>query len=281
MNDSGTRALTGLLRTPSTEAEDVAVTLRWTENELMLELSCGDVITAGRERLTSAAIWMRGAVTGTWAVPGEEAISTLAVVADDDVTRIASGDFTRVLEMATEPFQDGLVAAQIRHDTVRMLPPWDDEAVDVDQGLAELIAQLWALGCLTNGCCENQDGIVYIAFDDTDSAERFLTTVALHHRPALPADVDDESLYARISGFSDTEPDDWQEFRKRRMWRLNAMVQEWGNLADGPDVFTEGEFVIGITVFFPRSDLGAALEAVRAANHKSGNEVTVDTFRST
>jgi hypothetical protein len=95
MNESRTRALAGLLRTPAAEAEDVAVTLRWTEDQLTLELSSGDIITAGRERLTSAVIWMRGAVTGTWAVPGLAAISTLAVLADDDVTRIASGDRRR------------------------------------------------------------------------------------------------------------------------------------------------------------------------------------------
>ena len=278
MNDSRTRALAGLLRTPAAEPEDVAVTLRWTEDELTLELSSGDVITAGRERLTRAAIWMRGAVTGTWAVPDKATIATLAVLADDDVTRIASGDFRRVVEMATEAFQDGLVAAQTEHETVRMMPPWDDEPVDIDQGLAELIAQLWARGCLTNGCCENQDGIVYIAFDEAESAERFLTTVAHHHRPAGPADVDDGSLYNRISDFGDSEPDDWQEFRKRRLWRLKAMVHEWGCLANGPDVFTEGEFVIGITVFFPRTDLDAALEAVRAANVVSNNEVTSSTF---
>lgn len=241
-------------------------------------MSSGDGIAAGRQRLSSAAVWMRGTVSGTWVTPGEATISTLAVLADDEVTRIASGDFSRVIEFDTETFQDGIVATEIRHETVRMMPPWDDEAVDVDRGLAELIAHLWAHGCVTNGCCENQDGIIYIAFDESESAERFLTTVAHHHRPDRPAEVDDESLYNRIANFSDTEPDDWQEFRKRREWRLKAMAQEWGCLADGPEVFTDGELVIGITVFFPRADLGAALDAVRAANAAAGNEITIATF---
>ena len=277
-----TALLSGRLRGFDQTDEQVDVEACFSPDTAHLRLSSGDEIRTRHGSFAQAAVWLTGVVQGEWHTARGEVIDRLAISADEDVTRIACGDFSRTLVVETEPLQEALIAAQPRHATVRMMPPFygaEEEPADIDLGLAELIAQLWGLGAITSGACENQDGLAYIAFEDAGSAERFLEAVANYARPERPDQVDDESLYNRVSLFSDTEPDDWQTYRKRRQWRLKAMVQEFGMLRDGPDQFAEGsEFVIGITVLFPTTDIDVALKAVRATNAAARREVSVDTY---
>lgn len=158
-----------------------------------------------------------------------------------------------------------------------MRPPFDDAPVEIDRGLAELIAELWTLGAITSNCCENLSGRATITFEDAPSAELFLEAVISETRPAWPDQVEVESLYNRIAAFTDDEPDDWQAFRKRRMWTLKAQAHEFGCLRHGPDHFASGaEVLIAVTVNFPVADVPVALEAVRAANERRGRAAFSD-----
>lgn len=263
--------LHGELRPPNGDRIPTSVNLRVRGETLVFDLGSGDRIEAGNWAFTSAAIWLRGAIDGLWDPPSLGSIDGLVLWGDLSWTAIAPGDFSRALWLSTEALQDCLFLLREPHETTSMQSPFEDTPVDIDQGLVELIAELWALGAVTSGCCENLGGRATITFEDASSAERFLEAVISETRPVRPEQVEMESIYNRVAGFTDDEPDDWQAFRKRRMWTLEAQVHEFGCLRNGPDRFAPGaEALIAITVNFPVADVSVALESVRAVNHRHG-----------
>lgn len=277
-----TARLEGRLRRQNGSVDEVLVLAEWSDAAVRLRTSCGDVIEAPAGAFSSAAIWLRGTMSGTWRRPSGAVIPRLAILADDTVTRVSDGVFARSLSIDTDALQSELLAAQISHPFALMRGPWfgkGDEPVEVDLGVAELIAQLWALGCVTTGACQNQRGLAYIAFEDADSAERFLKVVALHHRPDRPDAADHEGIYERISDVMDSEPDDWQAYRKSRRWRLKAQAREYGAFTEGDDRYAhETDFIVMITVIFPPEDIAAAEIALRSVNAAAGRVVDAGTF---
>jgi hypothetical protein len=270
----------GHLRIDGGKRKPITVAGSLSDDTATLALSNGDKITAGAWPLTEAAIWMQGVIRGRWQTSYGASGTKLVILADDTVTRITSDDFSRVLELPTEPLQDALQAAQSRHETTPMLPPFarpGEDPADSDVGMTELVAQLWALGAITTDCCEDFGGRATVTFEDAASAEMFIDTVLRAHRPAALVDVEPESLYNRIVMLGE-EPDDRQAFRKRRMWRLEAGVREYGVVGDDDQLHPDAELIVAVTVNFPVADLEAANAAVRAANQKRGVDVTAATY---
>ena len=84
-----------------------------------------------------------------------------------------------------------------KHNQIQIYNPMYENTEEVDEGIAELLEQLWALDILTlSSCQESQPGTMWLFFPNF-AAERFLTVVA--------SSRDDEedpstSLYCRMMG---------------------------------------------------------------------------------
>lgn len=70
-----------------------------------------------------------------------------------------------------------------KHDTVALTAP-DGEVVDIDEGIAPLVAALWRNGWTTFNSCEDERGWVWIEMPGAD-VERFLTLVARKASPEI------------------------------------------------------------------------------------------------
>lgn len=83
----------------------------------------------------------------------------------------------------------GLVAVSHRQVHLRA----NGKEACVDQGLAGLMAKLWAV-CDTRSCCEDENGRAYVVptAGTREAAEQFLTSLG------IPFDLEDGRLYFRL-----------------------------------------------------------------------------------
>jgi len=150
-------------------------------------------------------------------------------------------------EAGVQPFTMGTT----RHPQARI--EHAGKSADVDEEIAPLLLELWRANLWTIASCQDLGGRVSIEFEDGRTAETFLNLVS----DGRSSDVD--SIYNRI--VVEEEPDDWEYFRRHRIWEYGA-----GRPIDyaetGPPDF---EFW-GVAVRFPRSDLDEALRRVRDFN---------------
>jgi hypothetical protein len=127
------------------------------------------------------------------------------------------------------------------------------KSADVDEQIAPLLLELWRANLWTIASCQDLGGRVSIEFEDGRTAETFLNLVAGERSSNV------DSIYNRI--IVDEEPDDWEYFRRHRIWEYGA-----GRPIDyaetGPPDF---EFW-GVAVRFPRGDLDEVLRRVRDFN---------------
>ncbi len=150
-------------------------------------------------------------------------------------------------QAGVQPFTMG----RTRHPQARI--EHAGKSADVDEQIAPLVLELWRANLLTIASCQDLGGRVSIEFEDGRTAETFLNLVAGERS----SDVD--SIYNRI--IVEEEPDDWEYFRRHRIWEYEA-----GRPIDyaeaGPPDF---EFW-GVAVRFPHGDLDEVLRRVRHFN---------------
>lgn len=90
----------------------------------------------------------------------------------------------------------------IEHKQTAILNPASNHVVEVDEGIAPLIQDLWSLGIVTcNSCQENKPGIVWIEFHTAEDVEAFLMRIVSGLDPVNSPQAD-KWLYSRVMGAS-------------------------------------------------------------------------------
>lgn len=154
-------------------------------------------------------------------------------------------------EAGVEPYTRGN-----RHPVVRI--EHDGKSAEIDEEIAPLVLELWRAYLWTVSSCQDVRGRVHIDFEDSATAEAFVNVVVGERS----GDV--ESLYNRI--VLDDEPDDWEHFRRRRVWEFGG-----GRPIDYADTGQPDLAFWCVAVMFPRDDLELVLQRVREFNAaKSG-----------
>lgn len=127
---------------------------------------------------------------------------------------------------------------------------------DVDEGIAELIEQLWLADIGTGlSCEENQPGIVWIAFDSPRDARRFLT-IAVKHDSGI------DSLYQRAI---DSE------------WQYDIHLDDYALYGEDFDQHLgRTEFVFSVSIRFPRTDMPVLLERLKRHNFRRSSPKEAD-----
>jgi hypothetical protein len=149
------------------------------------------------------------------------------------------------------------------HRTVEVLI--DGEPTRIDEDLGPLIAALNAGGLRTISCCQQSlDGYTHVDFDSVDDAAVFLSMVAAEFS------TDYESLWNRVT--RDGEPEnDWERFRRTRMWRYSASATDFSvrhqGVGEGRTLVRDrpAAFDFSIGVAFPPSDIPEVTRLVVAA----------------
>jgi len=142
---------------------------------------------------------------------------------------------------------------------------------EVDKALAPLIKELWRAGWPTSRSCQAhfETGLVWVEFRDPYHVEEFVKVVAPH-------DPASGSLWARavMWGFGNlgAEPIPHGEIRdKTDAWIYHVSWGLWGDTGDEADC----ELQLMVNVLFPRGDLKAVTERMRAYNkHLATDERT-------
>jgi hypothetical protein len=70
--------------------------------------------------------------------------------------------------------------AMIEHKQVTILDPTSNEMIEVDEGLAPLLKEIWDFGIRTcNSCQENKPGTMWIEFLTSEDVEALILLTAL------------------------------------------------------------------------------------------------------
>jgi hypothetical protein len=129
---------------------------------------------------------------------------------------------------------------------------------DVDEGIADLILELWRAGIDTYLSCQNDpSGRVWIDMP-IQAAKSFLTIAA------RPFDDDMESICNRSVGQS--APDDFERYLTERAWHY--AVRPWNCSEDEGTVDVEADF----SVRFPQTDYDEVLRRFRVHNIEKDTE---------
>lgn len=128
--------------------------------------------------------------------------------------------------------------------------------IEVDENLAELLQLIWKRDIMTcNSCQENQPGIAWIEFLDSDDFKSFINEVAQYPKKE---EVFWETLYGRIVGCG--SKDDWQ---------YNMLLENDGVLENFVDneIIQEymgyNEFHISVSARFPVSDIQLLVDILK------------------
>ncbi len=174
------------------------------------------------------------------------------------VGALVSGDVRRI------PALDAEEAEPPIHPTVDVV--LDGEQTPIDTELAPLIEAVRDAGLRTVSCCQaGLGGKTIIDFDAVEDAAVFLAIAATDFS------LEVESLWNRM--FVEDEPDDWEAFRRERMWRVHAGMHDYSVVYEDPDADDKHlvrsgpasiDFMIGVE--FPPSDIPALTRLVRTYN---------------
>ena len=152
-----------------------------------------------------------------------------------------------------------------RHETVPVT--WKGQQAQIDKGIAPLIREIWKAGIATlNSCEENRPGWVWIQFEHSTEAERFLNIVAQY-------DEGMDTLYNRIR-------QEWvpMDAEMEGEWEYSVLPKDVAveqTLVD--DEYLEescsgpSNFFFTLSIRFPRTDLPRVLERVEDHNRKAWN----------
>jgi hypothetical protein len=117
------------------------------------------------------------------------------------------------------------------HKQIEISHPDSDETIEVDEGIAPLIKEIWNLGISTcNSCQENMPGIVWIEFLTARDVEEFLSRVVSGLDPANNAKAGNW-LYSRIIGENggwkyNAHPHDIREYIDKEKGTLELNTSE-------------------------------------------------------
>ncbi|MFV2062342.1 MAG: hypothetical protein ACC726_02370 [Chloroflexota bacterium] len=142
----------------------------------------------------------------------------------------------------------------------------DGEPTPIDEEIAPLVEAVAQAGLVTTSSCQRGlGGRAILDFDSVEDAAVFLAVAAQDFS------LDVASLWNRI--FVENEPEEWQHFRRERMWTVSASAQdhsvEYGTDADGNEVLERTrpaaiDFRIGVA--FPPSDIPTITELILQHN---------------
>ena len=157
------------------------------------------------------------------------------------------------------------MASHTKHKQVHI--NWNEWEDDVDEGIAPLILEIWKADIYTMMSCEeNRRGIMWIMFPDALYAQEFLNIVAHQY------EEDNDGLYQRISnGWTkhrkDDAPGTWEYDVSIDDYSVELIMDDEQNIEEerctGP-----ADFVIGLSVRFPKTDYPVLLEQMKKYNQK-------------
>jgi hypothetical protein len=141
-----------------------------------------------------------------------------------------------------------------------------EREAEVDEGIAELILELWRQDIDTTMSCQDNNGRVWADFPSASDAEHFLDLVA--------GDYDDEvySLYNRL--VHEVEDEDWETFRAEHAWQYDcapvdynsALYDDEGGLEKPAE--DERFIQLHVSVRFPRYDYDEVLRRMKASKEE-------------
>lgn len=170
----------------------------------------------------------------------------------------------KVLQDAADMFVDMMTqTSQMgnKHKMVRVqVGSFED---DIDEEIAPLIEEIWKADIRTiNSCQENRPGIVWIEFPTVYGAADFLNIAA------GPFSHELDGLYNRISLAWERDPGPVEGAWKYDLHPFDMAVGvcdvDDGSVEEKPT--GPPEFVFGVSIRFPRSDLPILLKRLRAFN---------------
>ena len=136
-------------------------------------------------------------------------------------------------------------------------------SAEIDVEIAPFILELWTADIWTSSSCQDsgeEPGRVSVAIDEAADAARFLSIASGEYSEET------ESLYNRIVAAH--EPEDWERFRRDRVWHFYADAFDIHGSDKSPieDPWAARMIDFAITVTFPRSDLDEVVAQLRRYN---------------
>lgn len=128
------------------------------------------------------------------------------------------------------------------HPSVPVLPPWSDQAIQIDREIAGMMQLVWyTRGWITNNSCQdNADGFVWLEFEHPTHAEAFVALCMPDDSPT-PAPMDYVTKWREESA------------RARWSWAVDACVEG-----------RHGKYHISVSVRFPRAQLDHVVRALES-----------------
>jgi hypothetical protein len=146
--------------------------------------------------------------------------------------------------------------AMIEHKQVTILDPTSNEMIEVDEGLAPLLKEIWDFGIRTcNSCQENKPGTMWIEFLTSEDVEAFLTRIISSLDLANSSEADN-CLYSRMVGENcgwqyNAHPHDFREYIDAEKGTIELNPSEPCGIA------------LSISIRFPVGDYERLLDIVR------------------
>lgn len=194
-----------------------------------------------------------------WRVRDNAWANGLGTTAGAAVAALVSGDVQVVPRLHPEDVEPR------HHTTIDVV--LDGEPTAIDSELAPLIEAIRDAGLVTISSCQSGlGGKSIIDFDSVEDAAVFLAIAATDFS------LDLESLWNRM--FVEDEPDDWEAFRRDRMWKVHAGMHDYSLVFEDPDAENKrlvrlgggASIDFGIGVEFPPTDIPALVELVKIHN---------------
>lgn len=142
------------------------------------------------------------------------------------------------------------------HKTRRIV--WGDNEAEIDEGIADLILELWKAGLETCNSCESngQDSRIWIEFMFPNEAGMFLDIVADSY------DGDYDSLYQRVHRVWEApDTDTTQDWRYSVIPENLNLRYEYDDNDNSCEVISEGRsnFIFSVSIRFPHTDLAEVM----------------------
>lgn len=145
------------------------------------------------------------------------------------------------------------------HKQAKVFFPEYQELIEVDEGIAPLLSNIWDAGMITcNSCEENEPGIMWIEFFSMKDVEKFLLIQidALGNRIHRHPDFNDWFCY-RILGY---------EGSNLRPWRYDAHPNIYPVTPNQKSIYSKTasgrRIELSISVRFPREDYPVVLDLI-------------------
>lgn len=186
----------------------------------------------------------------------------------------ATGSGHSVIEAIADLVRKAIDGATQTRDPDELEPPHhqtvdldlNGEPTPIDVEIAPLVLEINRAGLETaDSCQQGWDGRAHIGFRWADDAAQFLAIVG--------GDVssDTESLWSRITR-EDEPAEDWERFRRERMWSYTAGAYDLSAIFEGEGdderLLRRGDpaYGFGIGVGFPPSDIPDLVAALQRYN---------------